>query len=228
MNKRYMDFVPSAAKKNEAVKKPATGKVVARQTTVVRKVSPKSQIVRELPTPKKNTIVTSRRNVVDKPKSTVSEAPKRTYEGQISSRGFSIKDEPTLGVIEDLNPKYVNNDLPKRPLNSTNGPSVKDAKAQKVGARSEAKVNNRTNNEKKTAFAVPKSPFINQEKVIKRPLSKNAYVAKTPEVQPEKSGPVTIIAKPEKDAHVSLIVTIIITIILGAAAGTVAFLLLPK
>ena len=42
------------------------------------------------------------------------------------------------------------------------------------------------------------------------------------------TGPVTIISKPEKESKVSLVVTIIITIILGAAAGTVAFLLLPK
>ena len=47
-----------------------------------------------------------------------------------------------------------------------------------------------------------------------------------PEEKP--TGPVTIISKPEKESKVSLVVTIIITIILGAAAGTVAFLLLPK
>ncbi len=44
----------------------------------------------------------------------------------------------------------------------------------------------------------------------------------------EPKGPVTIITKPEKDSHVGIIVTIIMTIILGATAGTVAFLLLPK
>ena len=44
----------------------------------------------------------------------------------------------------------------------------------------------------------------------------------------EPKGPVTIITKPEKDAHVSMVVAVILTIILGAAAGTVAFLLLPK
>lgn len=77
-------------------------------------------------------------------------------------------------------------------------------------------------------FKVPKSPFINQNKVEKRPLSKNVYQKKivVPEEKPK--GPVTIISKPEKDAHVSLIVAVILTIILGAAAGTVAFLLLPK
>ena len=75
---------------------------------------------------------------------------------------------------------------------------------------------------------IPKNPFINTAKVAKRPLSKNVYKkeVKTPDEKPK--GPVTIISKPEKGAHVSLIVTIILTIVLGAAAGTVAFLLLPK
>ena len=73
--------------------------------------------------------------------------------------------------------------------------------------------------------------------VNKRPLSKNVYTKEstvlskeTKELKEVKapSGPVTIINKPEKDSKVGLVVTILITIILGAAAGTVAFLLLPK
>lgn len=72
--------------------------------------------------------------------------------------------------------------------------------------------------------------FINTEKVEKRPLSKNVYkprkIVVTPKEEPK--GTVTIIEKPEKDSKMGLVVTIIITIILGAAAGTVAFLLLPK
>ena len=71
--------------------------------------------------------------------------------------------------------------------------------------------------------------FVNTEKVRKRPLSKNVYPKKTVIPKEEKPvAPVTIIDKPEKDSKVGLIVTIIITIILGAAAGTIAFLLLPK
>lgn len=75
---------------------------------------------------------------------------------------------------------------------------------------------------------IPKYPFINQEKVKKRPLSKNVYKKEIKAPVEEPQGPVTIISKPEKDTHASLVVTIILTIILGAAAGTVAFLLLPK
>ena len=75
-------------------------------------------------------------------------------------------------------------------------------------------------------FRMPK--FINQDKIKKRPLSKNVYKKKVVVPKEEPKGPVTIITKPEKQAHVSLIIAIILTIILGAAAGTVAFLLLPK
>ena len=85
------------------------------------------------------------------------------------------------------------------------------------------------NAEKKAPKAPVRPAFVNTEKVSKRPLSKNIYPKKAVVPKEEKpSAPVTIIDKPEKDSRVGLIVTIIITIILGAAAGTVAFLLLPK
>ena len=78
------------------------------------------------------------------------------------------------------------------------------------------------------SFKTPQTHFVNTEKVVKRPLSKNVYQKKIVEPKEEPQAPVTIIHKPEKDSKMSLVVTIIITIILGAAAGTVAFLLLPK
>ena len=83
---------------------------------------------------------------------------------------------------------------------------------------------------KKAKLGLPVRPaFVNTEKVRKRPLSKNVYPKKTVEPKAEVPvAPVTIFDKPEKDSKVGLIVTIIITIILGAAAGTIAFLLLPK
>lgn len=112
-----------------------------------------------------------------------------------------VKDEVKLGVIEDLG---VNEEQPVMELE------------------------NKTYGERGGTYKVPKTPFINQEKVVKRPLSKNVYQKKVVAPKEVPKGPVTIISKPEKDAHVSLIVAVILTIILGAAAGTVAFLLLPK
>ena len=110
---------------------------------------------------------------------------------------FSIKSEATLGVVEDLNPKFVKTNVPKRPLSDQ-------------------------------AYKVPNNPFINQASVTKRPLSKHVYAKKIEPVKEEEKGPVRIISKPEKDGKSGLVITIILTIILGAAAGTVAFLLLPK
>ena len=79
-------------------------------------------------------------------------------------------------------------------------------------------------------FSVPKVHFVNTEKIVKRPLSKNVYPKKVvvPKEVEKPSAPVTIINKPEKDSKMGMVVAIIITIILGAAAGTVAFLLLPN
>ena len=115
------------------------------------------------------------------------------------------------------------------------------AKAQKVGARPFAKVAAKPapkapknpeapakKAESKTEYVTPKTRFVNTEKVEKRPLSKNVYKKKVVAPKEEPTGPVTIITKPDKGSHIGVIVTIILTIILGAAAGTVAFLLLPK
>ena len=85
-------------------------------------------------------------------------------------------------------------------------------------------------NGKSGTVSVPKAHFVNTEKVTKRPLSKNVYPKKTVVAPKEESPskPIRIIDKPEKDSKTGLVGTILITIILGAAAGTVAFLLLPK
>lgn len=74
-----------------------------------------------------------------------------------------------------------------------------------------------------------RAKFVNTEKIVQRPLSPATHRPEPIVPTEEKpSAPVTIIEKPEKDSKVAVIVAIILTIILGAAAGTVAFLLLPK
>ena len=123
---------------------------------------------------------------------------------------FSLKREPEYGVIEDFRPKFVKTEVEKRPLSRGHFAQKKSEKPDK------------------TKMKIPKSPFINQGKLEKRPLSKNVYEKAIKPTEEKDTGPITIISKPEKDTKVSLIVTIILTIILGAAAGTIAFLLLPK
>ena len=202
MKKQYMDFVPAGtAKKRTATKK------------VVKKMA--AEPVKE---PVK--------------RGTVKVAPKT---GTVA---FAGEKKLRLGTVEDLNPKFVKTDVPKRPLSSashfaTKKTGVAAVKAKKVGVQGVVRpVEKPVEKSKKKSdlgtYQTPKSPFINQGKVQKRPLSKNVYAEKVVMPIEEPKGPVTIISKPEKQAHVGMIVTIILTIILGAAAGTVAFLLLPK
>ena len=80
-----------------------------------------------------------------------------------------------------------------------------------------------------STVTVPRAKFVNTEKVAKRPLSKNVYTKQIVEPKEEiVTKPVKIIDKPEKDSKAGIVMAIIITIVLGAAVGTVAFLLLPK
>lgn len=163
--------------------------------------------------------------------------PKKAEEFNVGTkRGLSRAKKPVLGVVEEVEPKSTG-DTKRRNLEKTSHfrpvrTEVAEAKARKVGNQAARKVDFNKDEVKKAegkkVYEPPKAPFINQEKVVKRPLSKNVYKKKIEVPKEEPKGPVTIITKPEKDAHVSLIVTIILTIILGAAAGTVAFLLLPK
>ncbi|MBO7132094.1 hypothetical protein J6V85_02430 [Candidatus Saccharibacteria bacterium] len=202
-NKRYIDFVPTKAKKQ------VTPSVKAKPEVVVPKnVAPKRVVAkREIPQRK---------------------APVRQAVAKSSK-------EPVLGVIEDLNTVTTSESSVSKSHFAEEKESIRAVKAKRVGLR-EAPVRavNKPSglstkpktNEK--VYKTPRSPFINQDKVVKRPLSKNVYQKKVEVPKEEPKGPVTIITKPEKQAHVSLIVTIILTIILGAAAGTVAFLLLPK
>lgn len=205
MNKKYMDFVPAKPKK-VAAKKPA---------------------------PKKAAVVAKKPGVAKKP----------VVEEDVLSTGaetFSLKKEPKYGVVEEFRPKFVKTEVEKRPLSRSHFATKKTelavAKAKKVGLKEAAKPveksvkteKNERPTEDKAKMKIPKSPFINQAKVAKRPLSKNIYERTVKPTEEIPTGPVTIISKPEKDTKVSLVVTIILTIILGAAAGTVAFLLLPK
>jgi len=115
------------------------------------------------------------------------------------------------------------------PKNTTKKVVKKEPPVEKTEVKKPVEAKPEAKTEAKKPAAPLKPAFVNTEKIRKRPLSKNVYPKKVVEPKEEvPSAPVTIINKPEKDSKAGLIVTIIITIILGAAAGTVAFLLLPK
>ena len=223
MNKKYMDFVPVKPRPQGVVSKPAH---VPTPAPVPKVEEP--DIEEELLTLETEII----------PEEDVLSTEADT---------FSLKKEPTYGVIEELHPKFVKTEVPKRPL-SQGQPEVKPEETPKeleIAAVKSQKITNKgfsnpvekpveksdkteNKSEDKAKLQIPKSPFINQNKVEKRPLSKNVYKKQVKPTEEKQTGPITIISKPEKDAKVSLIITIILTIILGAAAGTIAFLLLPK
>jgi hypothetical protein len=198
MNRQYIDFVPAKSKKI-----PDTPKMVTIQTTTTETVS---VVEREVP----------------KPKTT------------------------NLGMVEDLNQKFVKTNVQKRPLGQKPliaGDALSVLKAQKIKASKIPKpivrpaepvvkpVEKPMELEKKHTYQAPKVQFINQEKIAKRPLSKNVYLReleKSPEKESEAQKPLVIASEPKKKSHWGTVIAIIVTIIVGIAAGGVAFLLLPK
>ena len=247
MNKRYMDFVPKGkkipAKKPVKVEKPVP---VAEEpevyTTIEETVEVAGGFEAPLAPTEELTDVDSDVNIEEF--FAVDNNPRR-------------RKEPEFGVIEEYSrPKFVQTEVKKRPLGAKPDtrplnaakPAAKPAsdvaaaKAKKIGARPFArpvkpaakpvapvkKAEAPAPEKKNDTLKVPKTRFVNTEKVEKRPLSKNVYKKKIVAPKEEPTGPVTIITKPDKGSHIGVVVTIILTIILGAAAGTVAFLLLPK
>lgn len=233
MNRRYIDFVPP---KTDAGTRP------------VRATAPRPARAAARP----DRVTTARPVNATAVRTVSAAAPRRTqtrpatHQGQnslaarrVTQIGLSSasSQKSQLGVIEDLTPKFINTNTEKRPLNSGRTATTSRTTATPRSAgKAETKVANskgaRSASKKTTASAgkakTPKSPFINLDKIAKRPLSRNVREKKIESPKEVPKGPVTIIAKPEKESHVGLIITIILTIILGAAAGTIAFLLLPK
>ena len=221
MRKQYMDFVPAKA---QITRKQKTVSATSRSTNV--------SATRGAEAPSERKRQTARTSVAS------TEVAKSG--GKTAAVGFGSEKKPSLGKVENLNTRFVRSDVPKRPLSrmahfTTGKAGVAAVKAQKVGVGRNTSVKPVEKPVEKSkitrdTYKTPKSPFINQGEVGKRPLSKNVYPEKKAPVAPkaEPKGPETIISKPEKQAHAGMIVAIILTIILGAAAGTVAFLLLPK
>ena len=248
MNKRYIDFVPT---NNRKVSRNGRKSEIHVQMPSAE-LSVRRSVARET-TERKTTRSDVRRATEVSPQ--VRKASPRNMVTQTLHREIGVgnrrtsvpRNTPALGVIEDLNSKFVKTDVPKRPLSegtkagvpkqSRGKSDLEVAKARRLVGRKAKKSSEKSpssglkvtknNNQYKT----PQTTFINQEKIVKRPLSghsKNAYPKKTVVHKEAPSGPVAIISKPEKESHVGIVVAVIITIILGAAAGTVAFLLLPK
>lgn len=237
MTKRYIDFAPAkkriAPAPAKAAPKPAplqpSTTVFVRRTVVqtalpARPAQPAAPIQTTRPT---------------QPTPKPAQKPE-TFEP--AAKTFATTRELSYGVIEDYEPFFTGAKVEKRPLSAPRpsaelteakakkvrsplfGPSAKKAKEAK-DSKNQAPV---AKEPEFQALKTPSTPFVKSVQVEKRPLSKNVYKKPSPAPVEAPTGPVAIIDKPEKDSHIGPIIAIILTIILGAAVGTVAFLLLPK
>lgn len=246
MNKRYIDFVPPKSDAHAASSVKTSTRVTPRAASTTTSQLHGHVTTSVVASRTRSHVTTAKQaqhtaNLTEK-RSSAATSPRQS----VSQINFTphASGKAELGVIEDLSPKFINTKTEKRPLNSGKSSSttrasssLKAAKSQRVGnkAKPSASIDKsqstRQTTKKASAaskYKTPKSPFINLDKITKRPLSKNVYQKKVETPKELPAGPVTIIAKPEKDSRVGLVITIILTIILGAVAGTVAFLLLPK
>lgn len=204
MNKKYIDFVPA--------KRVEKGVPVKRAEVVTKKAVPAKLVeapVRRATTVKRKVGTSAR--VVEIPTKKAKESALRTgrVHGVMYRAVPEQKTEEGLGVITSVG--LVENSVENSGTEGVAQPSVSEKKVAD-----------------KKDYQIPKSPFISQVEVKKRPLSKNVYQKEIKATEETDKGPVTIIAKPEKDSKAGAVIAIIIAIILGAATGTVAFLLLPK
>ena len=221
MNRRYIDFVP--AKKGSMAKKPVARKVVVKSTPEPK---PVKRITRKIPA-----------------------ANPLLDEEVLVEEILAVKEEPVKKPKKApaMQPKFVKTEVKKRPLGNkrmakkpaiktATRPAARAAVASKPAVAPKTTMAPRATTAKTASTAKRPAPlgqrakFLNTDKIQKRALGRTAARVKpVPVPKPEKpKAPEKIIAKPEKDSKAGLIIAIILTIILGAAAGTVAFLLLPK
>ena len=248
MNKRYIDFVP--VDKKGAKKAPAR---VVPKKTASKKAEPKElpmeEIFEEKPRPAGvSTGLEPKFGVIEdyRPKFVRTEVPKRP-----------LATKPVASSVEKKNvaPKKVVKPAMTRPVVTKSGSIVRPgAPKRPVANRSVTQPKlaiqktavQRSVAQPKPVAKKPVGPegpritkFLNTNKIEKRPLSRTVpkFVPPVPEPkfedEPEKKSkkkktPERIIAMPDKDSRAGMIIAVILTIILGAAAGTVAFLLLPK
>ena len=250
MNKRYIDFVPAREPEIKGVAKKSVPEpeVDVRQVMRERRepgvstgYSRKLVTQRAMPGARGVSGEEPKYGVIEdyRPKFVQTEVKKRPLSGAQGAGKHGQTMQRAMGAV----PKKGATPVPRRGDVRDAEDALIDAKRKKIAGAAaalesamqkaeeigqERKSVRESRREARKAAKLPKTPFVNTDKIDKRPLSKNVYKRKVVVPKEEPSGPVTIIEKPEKDSKVGMIVAIILTIILGAAAGTVAFLLLPK
>ncbi len=241
MSGKYIDFIPTKKRSDQKV-------VTSVRTMVTEQVQEVRQV--QMPISKAQVGQGARAAIVSRNSQTLgvtedlsarfvkTEVPKRPLSGATASamRGVNCGVDPAArrGMTDTRGDVVVSEGA-----NS----ELRNLKAKKVGQRArkvakvietEAEVE-KTQNDRRAVYSVPKSPFINQANLPKRPLSKNVYHGQFEplmgNLKPSDSREdvkTKVISQAPKESKVEPIIGVIVTIILGAVAGTVAFLLLPK
>ena len=240
MNKRYIDFVPverGGAVSSAAVRRQAIKKTVAKRPVVTEPSRSELPIIRKV-----EPATTFSRNIggVSTRKSAefgvIEDYHPKFVQAEVKKRPLGSKAASSVSVGPAVRTTNYRQRVAKTGV-TVRSVGIRATTLKMSGARA-ANATSIVAAKKPVAMApagAVRANFINVGKIEKRPLSKNVYARKAPAttVQKEKAKeiskkPTVIIAKPEKDSKLGLIVAVILTIILGAAAGTVAFLLLPK
>ena len=157
------------------------------------------------------------------------------YAANFEKRPLSEPSRSTKAAASGANSATPADDTPEAELKAAKAEKILKRPDLKAGLRSEKGTSDsadakssdeKAKSEPKSTIQTPR--FINTHNIEKRPLSKTNYQARAEAPKNVLSDPVTIVDRPENESRLGLILTIIFTIILGAAVGTIAFLLMPK
>ena len=256
MNKRYMDFVP--VDKKSASKRAAQATPLTVRKGAPKRITPKKPVVKDSdeipleemfgerarPAGVSTGLSEPKYGVIEdyRPKFVRTEVAKRPLGAKASVKKSAVKSE-SRPVMRPATKPAVRPAM-KPAMKPAMRPAVKaeTKPVAKLTAKPAAKPAVKPATAKSNYIAGPRiTKFLNTNKIEKRPLSggsprrmtsvesvNRSAVAEAKIEKRVRKSPERIIVKPEKDSKAGMIIAVILTIILGAAAGTVAFLLLPK
>lgn len=144
-----------------------------------------------------------------------------------SEQPFTLNSDPHFGVVENFQPKFLKTEVEKRPLSSS-APADTSTKATKP-------VSKTADLAAKSQMRIPHPQFGGTSRLKRRstaaknPYPPNPALSRAAEaVAPETKSPVKVVKDTKKSNKIGAFLAVLGTIVLGAAVGTIAFLLLPR
>lgn len=156
----------------------------------------------------------------------------RTALSTVADDGYVDDDDDIdelLGVIEDLDEDFKSNSITSSKVAT---PGMAKARKLWLGKNKRNKLE-----DDRVGFVDGKSPFINVDKLEKRPLSalrranvneqpsqRNSFAEQAKVASAQSDVPTMVVTKASKKSSLSLIIAIILTMLLGGAVGFVTYL----